>query len=562
MMGKKSQFIFLLILIFLISIAAHFPTLKNGFTNWDDPRLLINNANIRGLSIDHFGKLFLTSYGGLGGYTPLVFLSYALEYRFFGLNPRAFHATNLLLHAMNALLIFWLIYLVSGGISISFVTAVLFAIHPLHVEPVAWIQGRKDLLFSLFYLSGLIFYIRFIKKSCNRACYYLALLLFSLSLFSKVAAISFPLVILLIEKQFTKRLDKSAFIRSMPFWAMAGFFFILAFVTHSPSPGQTPTEPPGFLQNLGTFFYAFAFYARKILVPIGLLPRYSSGIGHHPGQVILTLCLFAALCALSYYAYRRKPDFASFGIGFAVLALLPTLPFHFIGQPYADRYMYLPIAGILFVMAGLLPPRVFILRPLAREAVMAWPAVILIVLLLGINSWKLNRIWHDSLSLWSYVVETDPANTMGYLNRAEALFNNGQLSEAMSDYNAAQMLAPKDPNIPQSKGAVYFKRGEFEKAMEEYNQSLSLDPLFHDGYMSRGMLWARLGDFSKAISDFTAALKLNKTSKGYMYRALAYMEEKKLDQALDDLRSAYDIEPTEQVRGLITSLSSTRDRHK
>jgi len=152
-MRKKYQVIIHLFIIVLITIVAYFPSLKNDFTNWDDPDLILANVQIRSLSVDNLKNFFSTSYGGFGGYTPLVFISYALDYHFFNLDPRAFHATNLLLHILNSLLIYAFIYLVSRRISISLFVAALFSLHPLHVEVGAWTQGRKDLLFSLFYIA-------------------------------------------------------------------------------------------------------------------------------------------------------------------------------------------------------------------------------------------------------------------------------------------------------------------------------------------------------------------------------------------------------------------------
>jgi tetratricopeptide (TPR) repeat protein len=550
-MAPKKPLLIVIPVLIVVSLAAFAPALRNGFTNWDDPRLLVDNADIRSLTAGRIGRFFLTSYGGLGGYTPLVFLSYALEYRFFGLDARAFHATNMALHALDVLLILWLLYLLTGGLGTSFVLALLFAIHPLHVEPVAWIQGRKDLLFSLFYLAGLIAYVRFIRQDRRKAWYLLSLLCFALALLSKVAAISFPIVILLLEKHLTERLDRPAVMRSVPFWVLAGLFFLLAFVTHAPGAARAAAEPPGFLQNLGVLFFGFAFYTARTFLPLGLLPRYQPGLALPPWQVAGHVAVFAAVAALLYFAWKRKPRLVVLGLGFALLTLLPTMPFHFFGQPYADRYAYLPIAGLLLAASPLLPEGAWRSRPRPWGGRAVWAGVFLWAVFLGVSSFNLTKVWRDSLSLWSYVIAEDPANTMAYLNRAEALVGGGRLEEALSDYRHAETLAPEDPNIPQSMGGVYFKKGDYQKALELYSRALEMDPLFYEGYMSRGILWGRLKEFRKAVLDFSAALKLNRTYRAYYYRALAYLEAGENTLALEDLRSAYAIEPTEQVRQLI-----------
>lgn len=555
-MGKRGQTIIMLSVIVLASLGAHVPALSNGFLNLDDPQILMDNPDIKELSPGSVQKLFRTSYGGLGGYTPLVLVSYALEYRLFGLNPRAFHATNLILHIANSLLVFWLIYLVGGGMGIGFFAAVIFAVHPLHVEPVAWIQGRKDLLFSFFYLSALISYLGFIRKGGSRALYGFSLFLFALSLFSKLAAVSFPLAVLLLERRADKRIDKRAILRSLPFWAMSCLFLVLAFATHVPFFAQTPPPPPGYWQSLGKFFYAFVFYVGKVFAPFRLFPGYADVVGGHPWQAVLSLGLFAALGILIYFAHRRKPEETTFSVGLFVLTLLPTLPFHFFGQPYEDRYMYLPIIGIIVILVGFLPTDALGQRPLTRKNIKAWSLIFIVVALLGLRSWGQGRFWRDSISLWSHVIKSDPRNPIGYINRADALKNEERYAEAMADYDRAQLLLPEDPAVATNRGGVYFKLGKPDKALEELNRALSLDPLFYDGYISRGLFWGYAKEFKNAVLDFTAALKLNRTYQALYYRALAYMEMKEFAKALDDLKAAYSIEPRERVRGLITKLST------
>jgi len=558
-MGRKITVVGLLVLLVAVTVLTHLPTLRNGFTNLDDPALVINNRSIRGLTPDHLRELFSRSYGGLGGYTPLVLLSYAVEYHFFGLEPGAFHRTNLILHVLNTLLVFWLMALVTGSLGASFVTALVFAVHPLHVEPVAWVQGRKDLLFSFFYLSGLVTYIGYIRKGRRAAYFAASLSLFTLALFSKVTAMSFPLVILLLEKHFAQRIDRKALVRSIPFWLMAGVFSLLSFATHNAMFMGTMRKLPSYWRSLSAFFYAFAFYAGKVFAPLKLFPGYRNEIGHDPGQAVLGFAALAVLAVLLYLAYRRQARLVAFGVGFAILTLLPTLPFHFYGQPYEDRYMYLPLAGLVVALTGLLPQDAFKLRPLSKAAVLVWPAILVTGAVLGVLSWNQDLVWRDSVTLWSHAVLKDPTNPVAFIKRGEALDEAGRLSEALSDFDRAAALAPDRPAIAQQKGSVLFKQGDYQGAMAEYNRALAMDPLFHDGYLSRGILWGRMGDFGRAIADLTAALKLNDTFRGHYYRALAYREVGKNDLALEDLRDAYRIEPRDEIRDLIEKWSSAKE---
>jgi len=563
-MTKKTQIILQLCLIILVTWIAFLPSLKNGFTNWDDPELLLDNSSVKSLSAGNIRSLFSGSYAGFGGYTPLVFVSYALEYHFFQLDPRIFHIDNLLLHVLNTVLIYFLIFLISRNIRVSFITSLLFGIHPLHVESVAWIQGRKDLLFSLFFLGALISYLLFLRKRDKKKIYYiLSLMLFTCSLFSKVTAVALPFVILLLESYPGQKLDRSALRRSVPFFALAVVFLFLAFITLRPGSSGIPT-PRGhltYVQNLSLFFYAFVFYIGKILLPVRLMARYSSDIGQYPLDLVLNIAVFAVACTLIYSVYRRKKEFVTFGTAFFVLTLMPTLPFHFAGQPYADRYTYLPLAGILLIISA------FFLEILPKK----WPTrrilsygagafLGLAVLLLGAKTWALSRVWHDSISLWTHVLKIDPRNAIAYLDRGQTYIDAGELDKALADLNMLEELEPENLKIYNNRGIIHFKRGEYEKALNEFNRTLALNPRFQLGYLNRAILWGHMREWEKSIQDLTAAIEINKYFYlAYYYRGIAYKELNLVDRALADFKAAYKISPTETARREIESLSSQKN---
>jgi hypothetical protein len=563
-MTKKTQIVLQVCLIILVTVIAFYPSLKNGFTNWDDPELLLENDSVKSLSAGNIRSIFSGSYAGFGGYTPLVFVSYALEYRFFKLDPKIFHIDNLILHVLNTVLIYFLIFLISRNVWVSFITALLFGLHPLHVESVAWIQGRKDLLFSFFFLGALISYLLFLRKRVKNNIYYiLSLVLFACSLFSKVTAVAFPFVVLLLEFYSGRKLDRSALRRSVPFFALALVFLFLAFLTLKPGSSGIPA-PRGhltYLQNLSLFFYAFVFYISKILLPVRLMARYSSDIFHYPLGLVLNIAVFAVAGALIYFIYRRKKEFATFGTAFFVLTLMPTLPFHFAGQPYADRYTYLPLAGILLIISAffleILPKKWPTRRILSCGAV---AFLGLAVLFFGAKTWALSRVWHDSISLWTHVLKIDPRNTIAYFNRGHGYTDAGEMDKALADLNASEKLEPEFPNIYNDRGFIYFKRGEYDKALNEFNRSIALNPRFQLGYLNRAILWGRMREFEKAVQDLTTAIEINKYFyRAYYYRGIAYKELNLLDRALADFKSAYQISPTEAARREIESLSGKKN---
>lgn len=556
-MSRRRTIVLLALALAAAGILAHAPALRNGFTNLDDPQILLENPDVRGLSGAHLLRLFGTSYGGLGGYTPLVLASYAIEYRFFGLNPRVFHATNLLLHVANTLLVFWLLGLVGGRLGVSFAVALIFAVHPLHVEPVAWIQGRKDLLFSFFLLAGLLVYARNILDR-RRGHGALALALFALAAFSKMAAVSFPLVLLLVERRLAGRIDRRAVLRTIPFWIVAGVIVALAFLTHDPLLGRSAGPMPGPLESIGRFFYAFAFYAKRVVWPFGLMPGYLGRFGFPPAETIAAVTVLAGLVVALALAHRRRPDDVTFGVGLAVLTLLPTLPFHLFGQPYEDRYMYLPLAGVLFALAGLSPPAVSAGRRPARRAALGGGLLLLVAAGLTFRSRDQARVWSDSLTLWDHTIAVEPENPMGHLNRAETLFQQGRFAEAVAGYDQARRLLPDDPRPWLGLASAHFRMGEPKQALQELDRALELDPLYYDAYIARGLFWGNIKAFENAVRDFSAALAINKTEEAFYYRGLAYVELAQHDRAVEDLRAAYRMRPSADLAARIAELSKMR----
>jgi len=335
-------------------------------------------------------------------------------------------------------------------------------------------------------------------------------------------------VILLLESYSGRKLDRSALRRSVPFFALAVVFLFLAFITLKTGSSGIPT-PKGhltYVQNFSLFFYAFVFYISKILLPVRLMARYSSDIFHYPLGLVLNIAVFAVGGALIYFIYRRKKEFATFGTAFFVLTLMPTLPFHFAGQPYADRYTYLPIAGVLFILSAFfieILPNKWPTRRILNCSAVAFLG--LAVLLLGAKTRALSRVWHDSISLWTHVLNIDPQNAIAYFNRSHGYTDAGELDKALSDLDASQKLEPAFPNIYNDRGFIYFKRGEYDKALNEFNRSLALSPRFQLGYLNRAILWGRMREFEKTVQDLTTAIGINKHFYlAYYLRGIAYKD--------------------------------------
>ena len=485
------------------------PSLNNGFTNWDDPAYITENTDVQTLSWKNVRGFFLKSYVGMGGYTPLVLISYALEYHFYGANAGVFHRHNLILHIFNCLLVFLLIYLLCGDPLVCLITALLFAIHPLQVEPVAWIQGRKDLLFSFFYLISIIFYVFYRKNGKKRRYFYYSLLFFTLSLFSKTLAVSLPFVLLAFDYYLGTGINKKMLKNKLPYLILALIFIFFAIFSVTSADFSSFDFNKNIFHNLFLLFYAIVFYINQAILPLQLSARYSTAIPAIFPALLLSLALFSAIAFTFSRIQRKLPKESIFSLLFFCLALLPTMAFYLIGKPYADRYMYIPLIGMFFLAATWVAKAVTI-GTHSFKTIKTPLLVTLVVVLVGFGIISRQRIdvWQNSISLWSDVIKHDSRSSTAYLNRGEAYLAEGRTELAFTDLQKALIINTNNPNIYNNLGLIYFKNKKYQEALKCYNRALQINPQFFRVFWNRGNLWGRMGFYQRAIADFSQALKL------------------------------------------------------
>jgi tetratricopeptide (TPR) repeat protein len=515
---KNYKIILSLCLILAIPAISFFPCLKNDFLNWDDPQYVTENKMITELSWRGIETIFDSIY--MGHYHPLTLLSYALEYRFFKLNPFAYHLTNLILHLMNGLLVFWLIWMLKGGVLTSLVVSLLFGIHPLHVESVAWISERKDLLCSFFFLGSLIVYLTYLKTRRRRA-YFLSLFLFLLSLLSKSMAVTFPLVLLLCDYLLHRKFDRKCLIEKIPFWVMAFIFGIIASFALRSSGMVDAKSSLSFFKNIFIMSEVLTSYLSKLILPIKLSCLYPSiqGIGGVWSYVSLTAIIGFLIAGILLGRYNKTITFGTF---FFFITILPTLPVKII----ADRYIYIPSIGIFFIAAEGFD---WLYRSKLEPIKIVKP--ILAILLIGILgtfsflTWERCQVWKDNLSLWSNVLKNYPSLQIAYNNRGTAYLRRGDYDKAISDFNEALRIDPdyeKPHYLYDNRGTVYLRKGDYERAIADYDQALRIKPNYALAYHNRGTAYLYKEDFEEAISDFNKALEINPGyAETYFNKALA-----------------------------------------
>lgn len=475
-------------LLLLAAFAAFGGALSYDFVRWDDPQLVTENP----LVANHSPAVFATYDPEL--YIPLTFLSFQLEHLLFGYSAAAFHATNLLLHGINVLLVFALLSTLLRDRLLGFAGALLFAVHPLHAEAVSWVSARKELLMTACALGSILCYVR----SGGRASKFLAasIGLFLLALLAKVTAIGVPAVLLAIDAARGERLSSRSVIEKWPFFLLAIVFGIVAFFGKRDAAALLPPADVVLLAVRST-----TFYLQKFFWPSGL-----SAIHPAPASIsllappfFLSGLIVAALLTSAWLLRRRAPLFA-LGITFFFLTLAPSfLAYAKSGDVLlaADRYAYLPSIGLL--LAGLSIDRV-ILRP---RIIAAFAAAALILLPFArIQS----ATWTSTEALFNRVLALHPEAHVALNNLAFLRLSEGRLDEALA--LAQRAVAEKDAYADAwaNMGGILGRMDRIAEAETALQKAVTLQPDHPQAHVNLGAIAGLRGQWDLAVRHYEAAL--------------------------------------------------------
>ncbi|CAG1004501.1 partial Lipoprotein NlpI, partial [Anaerolineae bacterium] len=424
--------------------------------------------------------------------------------------------------------------------------ALHFGLHPMHVESVAWVSERKDVLSGLFFLLTMLAYLRYCRTK-SPSSYAMAFAVFLLALMSKPMAVTLPAVLLIIDAYPLERGKKEGYrkmiIEKLPFLAAS---LLVAAVTVFAQEGSgalrsLETDPMGL--RVLTAFRGFIFYLVKLIVPSGLAPYYP-----HPLERAITNYQYwgsiLAFAAITFAVYDLKKKTASFAAAWAffVVTLLPVIGIIQVGrQAAADRYVYIP-AIALFVLVGAgaarLAERKKLLYPVAA-------AIVAISVVFSALTVRQAKIWKDSVTLWSREIELYPMTVpTAYNSRGQAFHATGELEKAVKDYTDAITLNPFDAFPYNNRALVYEALGKNDLALDDYTKAISLDASFFNARNNRGIALGQAGRYAEAIEDFTAAIRITPaSSSAYLNRGYALMALERPADALEDFKRAASISP-------------------
>jgi len=547
--------------------AVYLPGLHQKFITYDDPGYVTENHHIRnGFNAESISWAFTT--GRQSNWHPLTWLSLMLDYRIGGGEPWAFKLTNLLFHAVNASLLFLVLYRMTGALWPGAIVAALFALHPLHVESVAWVSERKDVLSTFFWLATMWCYTRWLQ-SPKLWRYLLILAALAMGLLSKPMLVTLPFVLLLMDLWPFKRWPpapeangsqkgkktvadpprvslRRLFIEKIPLFILASASCVITFLVQRKGGAVASMELFSFPVRLQNAIAAYAAYLGKMVWPVNLAVIYP-----HPGRTlpihevagaVILLLLLTAICL--WQGLKRDRRWLLVGWLWYLGTLVPVIGLVQVGaQAMADRYTYIPLIGPFIAitwLAGEAVNKAAIPRPVAGFA-----SIAILGILAGLSVRQVNY-WKDSITLFTHAVESVPNNYIAHGNLGVAYNEAKQYEKAIPHLQETMKFLRDDAAVHNNLGCSYMQLFQYDKALPCFEKAVLLEPQKEIYWFNLGKTLLKLQQPEKAAAAFEKTLSMNPDSAVHhqqLGQALAQLG--RYDQAVKHLREAIRLDERE-----------------
>ncbi len=537
----RKQKLIIYISLTIITLAVYGQLHQFDFVNLDDVVYVTKNAHVQsGITPDSIRWAFSTTHAEF--WHPLTWLSLMLDYELYGLNAGGYHVTNLLFHILSTLLLFWLFSRMTGEIWKSAFVAAFFALHPLHVESVAWIAERKDVLSAFFWMLTLCLYVYYTESPTLRK-YLLVLFSFACGLMSKPMVVTLPVIMILLDYWPLKRFENQKRLSHLILWQLKEkmlFFVLSAFFSIITLLVQPQGGPPLVFRTTHSLL-AFFTYLKKIFWPHDLAVYYPFPNTFSALHLQIFAILIFILCFLIIAKAKRLP-YLIVGWLWYVIALLPVIGiirtgFFFI----ADHYMYLPSVGIAIILSWGIPD---LFRSQAGRKKYLFPAGVAILIMLATLSWKQCGYWKNSYELFNHAVLATKDNYLALTNRGNAHNKFDLYQKAIDDCNEALRLKPDYPYAFFNRGFAYARLGRFQAAIDDLSEGIRLKSDDESAFCNRGLAYAKLENYKAALNDYNEAVRLKPDyAEAFYNRGNAYIKLKQYQAALNDYNEAMRLKP-------------------
>jgi protein O-mannosyl-transferase len=607
-MLKTKQIPLIYILLTATVIIAFRRVTRCDFISLDDFTYVTENINIRhGMTMEAIRWAFTTGYAG--NWHPLTWMSHMLDIQLFGLNPRWHHFTNLLFHMANTLLLFFVFHRMTKAPWKSAFVAALFAIHPLHVESVAWVAERKDVLSTFFWMLTMAAYVRYAENP--RLESYLAVLFcFALGLMAKPMLVTLPFVLLLLDYWPLQRLEQKnatpkirpesneqragnwkrerlsarkrkrrsedmhtalmskeskpandkkpwvsirpLLLEKFPVLFLAAISCIVTYIVQQHGGAVITMEALPAHVRIANAAVSYCNYIGKTIWPDNLAVYYP-----HPGFPPLWQMIGAVLilAGVTTYVFRKAKSFPYLCVGWFWFAgaLIPVIGIVQVGaQAMADRYAYVPLIGLAVMAAWGIPELLKKWRH-CNQALFVGSGFVLVCLL--VVTWTQVGFWRNSFALYDHTLEVTGLNAVIHNSRGHMYAEAGNHPRAIQDYDRAIEILPGYAEAYSNRGVSYSSIRNYRLAIIDYSKAIEIAPNYYDGYYNRGTANYVIGNYQQALQDFSKAIEIRATFEAYYDRGSVYNKIHNYRQAIEDYSMAIEIDPQKAIalcnRGII-----------
>jgi tetratricopeptide (TPR) repeat protein len=554
--AKGNRILLISIALTVIILALYMQVGNHEFLNYDDSLYVTENPHV---SSGITGKNIIWAFASVEQYNwhPVTWLSHMADAQFYGMNPRGHHLTNVFIHALSSLLLLFLLTRFTGSLWQSSFVAFLFALHPLHVESVAWVAERKDVLSAFFCFLTLFYYSGYVSKQ-KPALYILSLTTFVLGLMSKPMLVTLPIVMLLMdfwplerclheEKGQGQKLSATGFqLKALvkdkiPFFAFSLLSSVITIYAQNRGGAINSLDEMPIWFRIGNALVAYVKYIINTIWPKNLAVFYPFHLSIPIWQVIGSLLLLILVSGATIRVRHRHP-YLLVGWFWYLITLVPVIGLIQVGsQSMADRYTYIPLIG-LFIMAAWGVPS--LARGLKhREGILALLAIAVIIASATLT-WQQIGYWQDGVSLFRHALQFTTGNYAAHKNLGLAFFSKGDLDAAIKEYQEALRIIPNDEEVHTNLGAAFASNGDLDAAIGEYQEALHLAPNFMKAHYNLGIALFKNGDLDAAIKEYQEALRINPNNANALYNlGLAFASKGDLDAAIKSFQEALRINP-------------------
>lgn len=528
--------------LILVTFIVYASSLSNGWTNWDDEGYVLKNELLPSIHLNQIFSQFV-----MGNYHPVTVLVQAVEYQFFGAEAKGYHTISLLLHICNALLLFVFVRMFFRNDIAAFITALLFAIHPTHVESVSWVSAQKDLLYTGFFFASLIMYVRYVHSLRRHKMNYVWMLLFfMLSNLSKAQAVTLPVILVLMDWYTEKKIPWKQLVEKVPLFAFSVVIGVVAIIAQKESESIQELEQHSFGVQILFSFYALTQYLIHFILPINLNAYYAypEKSGDAYPWIIYTSPIIILIIGYLVFRFRNSQRELVFGVLFflvnifLVLQLLPVG-----GAITADRYTYLSYTGLLIPLALYLE-KIWNQKLFSSFRVPATGAVAIWIIFLTYSAHARTQVWKSSETLWLDAIKKNDRLPNAHNNLGSYYQKNNELELAKKHFDIAITLQPDFANARINRCDYYRVVNKIDSALMDGNFAVKLEPDNKSAHQNRGIAYAIAGKLDSAMYDFRFVISVDpKNARTLNNIGNLYMIEGKPDSALAAYNKALAADP-------------------